>query len=177
MELIFEYTGEIESLKKASKQANAIKSSIIRSLEHSKLTRFRCSNIGPEQLADLIGGSTLKMEVKTYWYWSRNVFGYFDASKPNVIHINTRSLPRPIPSLVSTLWHEYIHALDSSVTVLYLHHDSNYYESWKEECAPFYVDAIAERLAAASDNVPRTDNTKVKSAPLWKRVLFFWRYL
>jgi len=175
--MIFEYTGEIESLKEASKQANEIKDEIIYSLERSKTTRFRCSNITPAELSDIIRTSKMKIEIKTYWYWSRNVFGYFDASKPNVIHINTRSLPRPIPSLVSTLWHEYIHALDANEKHFYFHHDSNYYELWKEDTAPFYIDGIAERLAAASDNVPRTDNTKVKSAPLWKRVLFFWRYL
>ena len=177
MELIFEYTGKIELLKEASKKANNIKSEIIRSLEHSKLTRFRCSNITPAELSDIIRTSKMKIEIKTYWHWNRNVMGYFDASKPSVININTRSLPRSVSSLVSTLWHEYIHALDASEEHFYFHHGSNYYRPWKEDTAPFYVDAIAERLAAASDNVPRTDNTKVKSAPSWKRVLFFWRYL
>ena len=177
MELIFEYTGKIESLKEASKKADNIKSEIVRSLEHSKITRFRCSNITPAELSDIIRTSKMKIEIKNYWYWNRNVMGYFDASKPSVININTRSLPRSVSSLVSTLWHEYIHALDANEKHFYFHHDSNYYELWKEDTAPFYVDAIAEKFTNLIDQKPETENTQMMPAPFWKRVLFFWRYL
>lgn len=192
--MIFIYKGKNDHVKNSVSLANNIKDEVFSELEN-RTEPFAKSNppINGKDLVGLfmsvLGVETL--EVKTYWYWSRNVLGKFDLANPNVIWLNTRALNRSRPSIVSTLWHEATHFVDGFLNLFEFGHGkgrtANFYYEWKEDCAPFYVDGVAEYVARERLDKNRgwnlldpspPDNTKIKTYnPLWKRIFLFWRYL
>lgn len=192
---LFYYHGDHDDIKEAVALANHLYDRILDRLRLERAnimtsTRGKYNRRAgghfytTENLAFQIGvfSSMLKMEVKEYYYKNENVLGYYSAAKPNDINLNINSFPREIPSIVATLYHELMHKLDTLVDYDLGHGKGwfrNFYKRWKEECAPFLVDNIAEieaMIYLGIEDAPRTDNTKYVTVPLWKRILFFWRY-
>lgn len=191
---MFNYKGKNKIVLEATAKANQIKKDALEAIKQRE-EMFLESNpkANGDDLSRWIRGvfdyGGQAMEVRLYWYYSRNVLGKFEPSRPSIIWLNSRALIRKrnhkenISSIVATLWHEAVHYVDNIMKHYNFGHGSNTYELWKEECAPFYIDWIAEKLANGEkldrpDFFERTDNTKIKtvSAPIWKRIIFFWRY-
>ena len=79
------------------------------------------------------------------WRWSK-VLGRVRSSKPRTIELNARRLRRPIPSLVNTIVHEFIHCLDHWQTDANFGHGGNSSKG-KHETAPYYIGGLAESMA------------------------------
>ena len=114
---MFIYHGENLRIKEAVAKANNMGPDIIMSLNDLPDVEFKWSNVTPKKLGVIIASSKLVMEVRTYWYWSKNVNGKFLPSQPNIIWINTRGrvfnninpVDNGIPGLISLKWHEKTH--------------------------------------------------------------------
>lgn len=173
----FKYNGSNENIIEAVFIANSIYGDVA-AIVAERDKEFMNANTSPESIAKTMEKAGFTMTIKTYWYWRRGVYGYFNPSKPDNIYINTRSLPRSVPSLVATFYHEMMHALDSRSDTYYFNHGSNYYKPWKENTAPFFVDRVAEEIARGGEfsGEYEADNTKIKTMPWWQRILP-WNWL
>ena len=185
MKTIFKYEGLNPNLKKACEVANAIFPLVLRKLDDNNTLLVNSYNRPSYSSSDLAGFIEIyaeEMTIQEYYYRNGNVLGMYDASKPTTIFINTKSLPRPVASLVSTFYHELVHFIDTKTTIDLGHgkgRTRNFWKPWKEKTGPFYTDNLAEVLAlnylGDSPLIPLADNTKIVTRPLWHRILFFWR--
>lgn len=161
----FIYNGSNESIIKAVKEANGKSERLASLLFDADVKKFECANIGSRELGFIVNTNRNEtLEVKTYWYFKKKVLGKFVPSEPKTIWINSNGLAaRQVSSLVSTFWHERIHFLDS-ISRATFGHDGNTYYKWKEQTAPYFVDALAEKIAQYNlkeDQMQRTDNANI----------------
>lgn len=133
-------------LRDAVDIANRIRPQVLERVRARK-DKFLCSNATPQKVAELIETFDQVMRVETYFTRNRRVLGYFVRSKPTTIHLNRAAFPRKTESLVATLWHELIHAVDHFAKDHYFHHDGNRFRNWKKETAPYWIGELAGELA------------------------------
>jgi hypothetical protein len=171
---MFIYNGQRVILHESVKLANSIMPEVLGNVNYVDyfLGDNTSQKIEPKIVADTLGhaSKTSKIEIKEYWYWSKNVMGYYSKATPNEIYINTRALPRSLPSLVNTYVHEFCHYAGFS-------HGSNKYVPWKSRTVPYNVGAIAETICKGNGRFTDApvDNNNMIPRPLWHRILVFWR--
>jgi len=156
---------------------------------------FASSNISPANLCNYIKvyfvRADVVIEVHTYRYWRRGVYGMYDRRYPNRVYINTRSLPRSNGSLVATIIHEMVHMVEKLVQQdlpgKKFNHGSNRYRPWKSKTAQYYTDNVAEGIIDSGSlvKIPKTvegssgSNIIIKKKKsIWETILdifVFWR--
>jgi hypothetical protein len=118
--------------------------------------------------------------MKVVLYKSKNPWSaanaYFTPSKPHTIHLNTRKLGRTNASIGASCVHELVHAVDAKEKYLSYGHNGNKYSPEKEQCAPYYIDNIAESLLGGNP-VQTMESRHIKLIPIWyKRVFMPWTW-
>jgi hypothetical protein len=182
---VFIYEGLNPNLKESCEVANAIWDKVLFHLRMNEVPIVNGYNKPVHTsslLAEMMEMHVTTLTIKEYYYRSSNVLGMYDARHPTTIFINTRSLPRQKTSLVSTFYHELVHYIDTQTTLDFSHGfgwTRNRWMRWKEKSGPFYVDNVAETVAknylGISQTSSRSNNTLIKTRPLWHRILFFWK--
>lgn len=92
----------------------------------------------PSQVEQMVRSSSLSIELTTYTPW--NMFSKaisYRNTGSNVVYFNTRKNPRPIPEMVNTLIHEWLH-------VVGFDHGNNY-AAGKENTVNYAVGSMAEK--------------------------------
>jgi len=116
----------------------------------SKLPNFPYSgNVNGADIARWIenyGGATITVKGYNPGWWHRRVLGRFRPAFPERIELSTRRLRRPFKSIVNTIIHEFIHALDDQMTDESFGHGSN---SRKPSAAPYRVGSLAELFVSS----------------------------
>lgn len=162
---------EHQNLYDACSVANKIFFDVLNEIKKRK-EDFLLSTASPEVIADLmldfiVAGN--KIKINTYYTRNKRVMGYFVASKPNDIFLNRATFPRKIESLVSTFYHEFVHAVDAFSKVHRFGHGNNKYMTWKEETAPYWIDNVAHKIACEKlkTNSKNIRPTVIEKSPIW----------
>jgi predicted SprT family Zn-dependent metalloprotease len=153
--------------------ANRIYPEVLKRLKNRSEPFDWSNKVNGRMLARFIEESGVQMEVKTYWYWRRRVLGKFVPSQPKVVWLNRKAFPRTEASVVATLYHELIHAVDHFNKEYYFHHGSNRYHISKESSAPYYVDAIAESVLGKDSDREKTTRIVTVRRVWWKPWTWF----
>jgi len=108
---------------------------------------FDYSTTSPPHIADLIYNSNITLFVRVYQSRRRNsrVLGYFKASHPNRLNLNSRRLNRRIEYLVATIIHESIHAVDHAIRDYSFGHKGNH-SAGNQNSAPYWIGKLAGEL-------------------------------
>lgn len=109
-------------------------------------TPFKCTNLTPEAISNIIKESFLEVEVLLYkpqWHFS-SVLGYFSSDYPNNIFLNARKIYRETNSITNTIIHEYVHAVDNIYDrkIINFGHDCAH----QSGTAPYVIGQLAEKM-------------------------------
>lgn len=129
-----------QAIKTANEEMDAI-------LEKTgKLGRFHMSDVSGAYVAKKIREFKGQMVVKIYYTKNpfSNVLGYYSPARPWEININGRNFNRSRGSLVATMVHELVHAVDDADLLKSYGHGSNTWTKEKEATAPYLIDNVAE---------------------------------
>ena len=127
------------------------------------MTTVEASHICDAILDFRVKGYTMKVNIyKAKNPWSK-VYGYYTPSKPFEININSRKLAgRSTKSVVATLVHELIHAIDGLDLVNSFGHGSNSSVN-KDDTAPYWIGTLASTMYTddgVKDEYPRYKRKK-----------------
>lgn len=181
---MIKYEGNIDKIKESVHLANIIYDDVVNwlRLEGNKEFFQGSANVNYQELANIMELFKSKtFYVKTYWYWSRKVNGKFVPSIPNTMFINTRGYAynsmHSVFNLVYLIFHEHCHFLDNLQDEKFFHHFDNKYKPYKENTAPYVVDAIAEKIILKNYIVdrddPERDSTLIYPSALIRLKRFF----
>lgn len=131
--------------------------------EISKKRNFRKTRASPKQIASFIEENKLVLVIQLYE--SKQIrtktLAYYSSKHPNTIFLNTRNLERSVASIVGTLIHEYVHAIDRHVKEYRFGHGSNS-RIGKKNTAPYWIGNLASRMSLANQST----TSYIKSIPL-----------
>lgn len=173
------HTAVIQAIKKA----NNIQETMLKKIVQEP--QFYMSNTPSSVIATKINlfiEADEQMEVHIYyprWRWSKAI-GYYDPRYPRNIYLNGYKLGRTQGSIVATLWHELVHAVDDIYKDLSFGHGNNTWTPEKEESAPYKIDYIAEVLVSNSVPVKINDkpiNKYIKKATIWYKPWTWFNFL
>lgn len=158
------YSGKNSKLKTATKRANEVlrDEGFYAEIKNRTYTHTVAK---PKSIALSIKNYNFAVTVKTYWNPVGFALAKFKHNDPDSIYINTGKLKRTTNSVVNTLIHEYVHAVDHFDKLLEYGHGGNS-NIGKEFSAPYQIGSIAEMMAEEkypTRYVRRTFWGKVKS--------------
>lgn len=180
----FNYNGTNPKIKHVEKKANELVNSeeFIQRIKN-KPNGFYLANCNGTTVANCI--KEIPCVITVELYTSKNPFtssnGYYTPSKPTTVHLNTRKLGRTNASLIATLVHEMVHLADG-YSIYSFGHDSNTHTPEKEDCAPFWIDNLAESMISGVpmdqlDLRTKSNNLNIKFVPVWyKRIFMPWKW-
>jgi hypothetical protein len=147
------YNGSLNSVKEAVTAANQL-------LNNSQFyddirihPSFDYTDVSPSIIADLIQNSNVAMRVIMYRARSRRVYGYDDYRNPDIIHINIRRNAWSNGSLVNTMIHETVHAVDNYNSQYGFGHGVNSSNN-KGNSAPYWIGNLAEKIINGTNEEP-----------------------
>lgn len=175
----FIYNGNMSKIKNVVGKLNALFNADQLYVDiKSKTGGYLFANCSGTIIANSIRAFRSPMEIVLYKSknpWTKSN-GYFTASKPHTIHLNTRKLGRTNASVGATCAHELVHAVDAAEKWLEFNHNGNTHTPEKEDCAPFYIDNLVE-AALGGNPVQNMGNFNIKLIPIWyKRVFMPWTW-
>lgn len=104
--------------------------------------RFDNSSYSPQQVSDELHNFDRTIAVQGYW----NILSLANASTQTEININTAKLRRSKTSIVNTLIHETVHAIDWLTNKAWDYtHDGNS-PAGQDQTAPWVIGALAEGM-------------------------------
>ena len=147
------YRGKIKNIRQATAKANEILSdeSFYDSIKARK--EFDMADIPADLIAQLIKNTELEMRVVTY-IGSPRVHGYDDRANPDLIHINIFRHDWTNGSIVNTMLHQVVHAVNDLNTDFNFSHGDNKSDG-KQDTAPFWIGNHAEELTEQNHSVSR----------------------
>lgn len=104
---------------------------------------FYLSNINGLMLHEFFHSSNLEVEVLTYKNYFTRANGYTKPKFKNKMWLNTAKFGRSDSSIASTIAHETIHNLDTTILEYNFGHGDNYDTPEKENCAPQWFASLA----------------------------------
>jgi hypothetical protein len=138
------YKGNLEKIRTAVSCANSIFQDPLFYQTIRGSEGFDMADISTAQIADLIYTSELSMRVVMY-IASPRVHGYDDSHNPDLIHINVFRGDWTISSIVNTIVHQTVHAVNSEHPGFkFVHGDRN--GMGKENTAPYWIASCAEEM-------------------------------
>ena len=146
------YNGSINDLKTATQKANNLFNDPQFLQEIVNKGRFDKATIDAGQIVDCIKKSKMQARVVTYRSPRRSVYGYDDPNNPDLLHINLWRNEWNIGSLVNTIVHEAIHAVNSEFPKYSFGHGDNS-SVGKGNTAPYWIGALAETKTNAGRNL------------------------
>ncbi len=120
-----------------------------------KNTKFDMANITPQKIADMIQETDLQLSIDLYMPlpFAKDAYTYDDPLNPAMIHMNKRTLNRPVHSLCNTLVHQCVHALNAAHPDCYFGHGDNNPDG-KDNTAPYWIANLAQKMIAEDDFTP-----------------------
>lgn len=113
---------------------------------------YYMSSCNGEKISELLQKFVATHVMTVNIYKSKNPFtkaiGMFMPNKPHDIFLNIKFINRSVSSIVATLIHELIHAVDAFAQEDSFGHGDNKYTIEKEGTAPYYIDFLAENIIA-----------------------------
>jgi hypothetical protein len=105
--------------------------------------RFDYTDVSPRDIAQLMEQAAITLRVQTYKSFNplSRVLGYEDARYPNDVFLNTRRFDRSMASIVGTILHEAVHAVDA-LSPLDFGHGGNS-AAGKDNSAPYWIGNLA----------------------------------
>ena len=146
------YKGPKEHIQQAVTAANALlrNDNFYRQIisKGSFDPQYTSADATPTVIADLIRTATLEMTVLLYLGPLR-VYAYDDTYNYNLIHLNRLYINRNIPSLVNTMIHEMVHAVNYLNPQYRFDHGDNS-PVGKENTAPYWIGNKAEEMLSGT---------------------------
>jgi hypothetical protein len=139
------YKGNIADLNQATADANRYLGD---PLFHNDIIRkgtFDLADIDGTTIVNCILTVNLEATVETYWYWRKKVYGKEEPAHPERLFINLNRNDWSHGSLVNTIIHEAIHAIDSKFPTMSFGHGDNS-PVGKKNTAPYWIGGRAEEL-------------------------------
>ena len=142
--ITLDYRGNLEKIKTAVCCANSIFKDPQFYNAIKAHQRFEMTELSPSLIADLIYKSDQTMRVLMY-IASPRVHGYEDSHNPDLIHINVFRSDWTISSIINTMVHQAVHAVNYEHPGLnFGHGDRN--GMGKENTAPYWIASWAEEM-------------------------------
>jgi hypothetical protein len=137
-----------EAMKKAEELLKS-GSEFLKTVE--KINHFAMTNLSGAELVQVFQRASVQIHVQLYrptWLFSR-ALGY-SIKETDVVYINYLKLRRPHSSLVATIIHEALHALNHYDEIHQFGHRDNHSQG-KDDTASYKLDAIAEAIIDLED--------------------------
>ncbi|HEX2616275.1 MAG TPA: hypothetical protein VHL57_01970 [Flavobacteriales bacterium] len=167
-----EYAGTLTRLKKCVAQANAVLADpMFRKLilEHSAFDNTKFTNL---EVYTYLANNPTVVQVITF----KKLFGRVNGrtSSAKRIGINSKRLDRSLASIVNTIIHEYVHAVDfglkkSPKDPLQMTHYNNENNGEEDNTVPWAVGLIAQRMSAETVSTLRNLQLKQEKKEGLKR--------
>lgn len=137
------YIGNNKKVKLAIAEANKILSNPDFYKQIEAVNKFDFTDYNGKQIADEIHSLNKAIIVKNYWV----PFSKTKAKTLSEISINTATLNRPVSSIVNTLIHETVHAVDWLTNNDWDYTHDGQKADGQENTAPWVIGDIAESMA------------------------------
>jgi hypothetical protein len=147
------YKGKIKKIKEAVVAANELllDSSFYAAIKAKE--EFDMADIPADLIAELIRNTDMEMRLITY-IGSPRVHGYDDRDNPDLIHINIFRSEWTHSSIVNTIVHQIVHAVnDLHREFNFSHGDRN--SEGKQNTAPFWIGNYAEERTELCQSIRR----------------------
>jgi hypothetical protein len=121
--------------------------------------QFDYTNVSPRDIANLMEQAALTLRVRLYKSFPLSpVLGYEDRRFPDDVFLNTRKLDRSMASIVGTILHEAVHAVDARSPLDFGHGRNS--SAGKDNSAPYWIGNLAISMVsgeplAAIDHAPQ----------------------
>ncbi len=122
--------------------------------------RFALSTASPAIIADLMRRSPLIFKLELFYpnvfqtfLKYRKTLAFTDGRHPNTLFLNVKKLGRSTESIVATIIHETVHALDDDCKEYTFGHGNNS-PAGKQDTAPYWIGNLAYRLLTNEPNAP-----------------------
>lgn len=136
------YTGKNDSIISVVKQANIVLNDLNFYKKIDSIQSFDNSDYSGEKISFEIKNLNQIIQIKSYW----NPFGFANAKTVSVIKLNTAKLKRSQKSILNTLIHETVHAVDWKTNNKWDYtHDGNS-PNGQNDTAPWVIGKIAADL-------------------------------
>jgi hypothetical protein len=136
------YKGKIRKIRKAVDAANMLLKDAEFYIAIRDMGRFDMADIPAGQIAELMREAAIEMRVVTY-IGSPRVHGYDDRDNPDLIHINIFRSEWTHSSIINTIIHQVVHAVNDLHRAFNFSHGDRNGEG-KENTAPFRIGNYAE---------------------------------
>lgn len=105
--------------------------------------QFDYTNVSPRDVADLMEQAAITLHVRLYKSLNRwsPVLGREDPRFPDDVFLNTRKLDRSMASIVGTILHEAVHAVDARSPLDFGHGGNS--SDGKDNSAPYWIGNLA----------------------------------
>lgn len=148
------YSGNHHNLKLAVNHVNNLLQQTYFYNHIQQRETFDMADITPVQLAELIRTANTLLYVDLYYSvlpFSKDL-AYDDPEHTSMIYLNKWNINRSTESLCNTLIHQCVHAINAIYPQFSFGHGDNNPEG-KENTAPYWIAALAERLIADDNSV------------------------
>lgn len=150
--ILIDYKGTNETIREAVIYTNNLFSydAFINMIGSNK--KFDMANTSPQKIASMIRNTDLYLSVDLYLPlpFAKDAYAYDDPLNPTMIHMNKRTLNRPVHSLCNTMVHQCVHAINAANPGCYFGHGDNNPDG-KDNTAPFWIAGLAQKLIAQDD--------------------------
>lgn len=140
------YSGRNSKLKSAIRKANEILENPSFYEKIGSRESFDNTTLSPSEIAVRIEEWEHPVQIRTYW----NPFGTANAKTGNSKYftVNTAKLKRSKKSIVNTLVHEYVHAVDfgEDGKLEFTHVDNDNRHGDEDDTAPWAIGEIAKQM-------------------------------
>ncbi|MCW3125911.1 MAG: hypothetical protein JWO03_1569 [Bacteroidetes bacterium] len=147
------YKGKIRKIKEAVASANILLHDESFYAEIKAKEQFDMADIPASLIADLIKNADLELRLLTY-IGSPRVHGYDDRDNPDLIHVNIFRSEWTLSSIVNTIVHQIVHAINDLHLEFNFSHGDQSIEG-KENTAPFWIGNHAEERTENSQSMRR----------------------
>jgi len=113
----------------------------------SNVTEFEMADTTPTCVAEIMQSAGLKLQVDLYYAMNpfKNIDGFDNVSRPDLMYLNIWKLERPVASICNTLLHGCVHAANALHPRYSFGHGDHKLQG-KEHTAPYQIGRIGERM-------------------------------
>lgn len=157
MKIIF--NEDLAGVKSATEKSNELLKNVEFYKAIANHPNFDLSTASPKIIANLLERSELEFKVEIFYpnglqlIKYRKTLAYTDENHPNTLFLNFRKLNREVESIVATIIHESIHALDDNEEEYTFGHGNNS-SVGKDNTAPYWIGNLAYRILKNNHNAP-----------------------
>lgn len=143
------FHGDQEAVVRATGLANGILSNPQFYTRIRERARFDLTEVTPQRIATLMEQCAVQLRVELYRHLlPSRALGYEDPAHPDRVFLNARKLDRSDASIVGTIIHEAVHAVDAVSPERFGHGDNS--PVGKDNTAPYWIGNLAISLVSGA---------------------------